>query len=52
MSSDLKRKKIGTEGKMGDKSIADVMERVMDSWNASEYKDAVQIRYISAGIGG
>ena len=37
---------------MGDKSIADVMERVMDSWNASEYKDAVQIRYISAGIGG
>jgi len=33
---------------MGDKSIADVM----DSWNASEYKDAVQIRYISAGIGG
>jgi hypothetical protein len=37
---------------MGDKSIADVMERVMDSWNASKYRDAVKIRYISAGIGG
>ncbi len=36
---------------MGDKTIADVMERVMEMWKGSEYRDAVEIRYVSAGVG-
>lgn len=37
---------------MGDKTIADVMERVMEMWNESEYRDCVDIKYVSAGEGG
>jgi hypothetical protein len=36
---------------MGDKTIADVMERVMEMWKGSEYRDTVEIRYVSAGVG-
>ena len=36
---------------MGDKTIEDVMKRVIDIWETSEYKDLVGIRYVSSGIG-
>lgn len=37
---------------MEDKTIADVMERVMERWNGSEYRDMVEVKYVSAGDGG
>ena len=35
---------------MGDKTIADVMERVLATWKETPYADTVEVRYVSAAI--